>query len=317
MVHFSPVKKYSIAAVVNFCTNESRFLAACLEQVSLFAEQVIVPVCDHFFDGNPENRPLLEEIYASFPNIQFIEYPYVPRRIPKRMWKGIEPVHFWHSFSRLIGARALKEEIEMVLFLDADEVPDGNRFIEWLECSCYTTHTVQKMANYWYFREPRYQAEQWEDSIVLAQRKSLAPQMLLKTEERDAIYESLPGPKRRMVVGLDGLPMFHHYSWVRTEEEMLKKVRSWGHQGDRDWEPLVKKEFSGPFQGVDFIHHYRYKTVDPLFSIDFTPPLFPAKGKPNVLRLNESEVVSAAKSGEKTLWKSFGALFSREKDLDF
>lgn len=283
------MKKHPVASIVNFCSNESRFIKPCLEQVQLFSEQVIVPVCNHFFDGTPENRALLNEIYASFPGCLFIEYPY-HFKIPKRVWKTIDPAQFWHSLSRLIGFSFLKEEIETVLFLDADEIADGARFNEWLDCSDYQCHTALKMANYWYFREPRYQALHWEDSIVLAQKRSLNPELILRKEERDAIYDLLPGPKRRHVIGVDGEPMFHHYSWVRTQEEMLKKVQTWSHRNDRNWTELVHKEFAGPFQGTDFIHGYKYKTVESPFPILLEPPRFQSHGKSEVIRLSEKDV---------------------------
>ena len=209
--------------------------------------------------------------------------------------KKADPAHFWHSLSRLIGAQYLDERIENVLFLDADEIPDANRFTEWLGCSDYAGHTVLKLANYWYFRESCSQADRWEDSIVFAQRRALEPHLLLRQEERDAIYDSLPGPKRRMVVGPDGNPMFHHYSWVRTQEEMLKKVQAWGHKKDRDWAALVQQEFASPFRGTDFVHGYNYKTVKPLFDIRFDLPCFEARGEPSVKRLKQKEVLDLLK----------------------
>ncbi len=298
------MKKHPIAVIVNFCTNESRFIPFCLEQALLFSSQVIVPISDHFFDGNPENRPLLDTIYRAFPECHFIEYPFIPQKIPKKVFKTVDPSHFWHSLSRLIGFAFLNDQMESVLFLDADEIPEGDRFAEWLDCSDYTLHTVLKMANYWYFREPRFQAEKWEDSIVLVQKKSLTPHLLLKQEEREAIYDSLPNPKRRHVVGVDGRPMFHHYSWVRTEEEMLRKVRSWGHRNDRDWESLVKKEFLSDFQGVDFVHGYPFQTVNPPFEIQFTPTQFPPRGVGNVTRLTADQVLSHVNSGCLSRWKT-------------
>ena len=292
------MKKQPLATIINFCTNESRFIKLCIEQALVFSQQVIVPVCDHFFDGAPENRTLLEKIYAAFPQCQFIEYPFVPDKIPKKMGGP----HFWHSLSRLLGSQFLESQIESVLFLDADEIPEGTRVAEWLESSDYTCHTVLKMANHWYFREACYRADKWEDSIVLAQKRALTASLLLKQEERDAIYQLLPGPKRRMVAGVDGEPMFHHYSWVRTEEEMLKKVRSWGHRKDRDWEALVKKEFAAPFQGTDFIHAYPCKTITPAFPISFEPPVFAPAGPGNVIRMQSREVTSAVRKGQDAFW---------------
>lgn len=294
------MKKHPISTIVNFCSNESRFIKAILEQAALFSQQVIIPVCDHFFDGTPENRPLLEQIYATFPECLFIEYPYLPQKIPKKIWKKIDPAHFWHGLSRLIGFASLDEEAETVLFLDGDEVPDGKRFAEWLDCSDYRHHTALKLSNYWYFREPSNQALRFEDSIVLAQKRALELEILLHSDERDAIYNLLPGPKRRNVAGSDGEPMFHHYSWVRTKEEMLRKVRTWGHKGDRDWTALVHEEFARPFRGTDFIHSYSYKLVKPYFDIRLEETFFEPKGKPQVKRLNNEEVLHLLK--EKKFW---------------
>ncbi len=299
---FGWMKKHPVATVVNFCTNETRFISACLEAALHFSKQVIVPVASHFFDGAPENKDLLEQVYAAFPDCQFIEYPFIPDRIPAYVFKAIRPSAFWHCMSRLIGAKALREEIETVLFLDADEVADAPAMAEWLNCSDYEQHTALKLANYWYFREPIYQAETLEDSIVLVHKKALTPDILLDNEERNAIYDSLPGPKRRMVLGAGGQPIFHHYSWVRTEEEMLKKVKSWGHKKDRNWEELVRREFAGPFRGTDFVHGYKFRTVKPLLKV---PAPLESKGKKNVRRLTQKEVLECAKLKPVPLWKRF------------
>lgn len=297
------MKKHPIATIVNFCSNESRFIRATLEEALLFSIQVIVPICDHFFDGSPENRALLEEIYAAFPECLFIEYPYLPKKIPKKLLQKVDMAHFWHSLSRLIGFSFLDEGVESVLFLDADEVPDGKKFAQWLDCSDYGLHTALKLSNYWYFRDPSNQALKYEDSIVLAQRKALEAEIILHQDERDAIYNLLPGPKRRHVAGSDGKPMFHHFSWVRTKDEMLRKVRAWGHKKDRDWEALVVEEFSAPFRGTDFVHGYDYKNIKPPFDIHFEPLHFEPKGTPQVKRLKEAELLRQIK--QKNFWEIF------------
>ena len=285
------MQKQPIAAIINFCSNESRFIGPCLEQAQLFAKQVIVPVCDHFFDGTVENRALLEQIYRAYPNCLFIEYPFIPAEIPRRIFNDITPAHFWHSCSRLIGSSFLDPSIEEVLFLDADEVPDGLKFAEWLEASDYHHHSVMKLSNYWYFRDPSHQALSWEDSIVLVQARAITPELILHQEERNAIYDLLPGPKRRHVTSCDGKPMFHHYSWVRTKDEMLKKVQSWGLKADRNWSELVHKDFSTPFSGIDFVYGYKYKSVTPSFNIHMDPlSLSPINKEPKVIRLTQKDL---------------------------
>lgn len=285
------MQKQPIAAIVNFCSNESRFIGACLEQALKFAQQVIVPVCDHFFDGTVENRAVLEQVYRAYPQCLFLEYPFIPAEIPRRIFKDVNPAHFWHSCSRLIGTSFIDDSIQGVLFLDADEIPDGDRFAQWLESSDYHQHSVMKMANYWYFRDPANQSLTWEDSVVLVQANALSPDLILRQEERDAIYDLLPGPKRRGVTCGDGKPMFHHYSWVRTQEEMLKKVRSWGHKGDCNWVDLVNREFAAPFGGTDFIHGYRYEKVVPSFDIRLDTVQFsPSDAEPQVIRLTQKDL---------------------------
>ena len=66
---------------------------------------------------------------------------------------------------------------------------------------------------------------------------------------------------------VDGKPMIHHFSWVRTKEEMLKKVHNWGHKNDTNWIDLVEEEFSRPFSGTDFIHKYQYNIVENKFNL--------------------------------------------------
>jgi hypothetical protein len=303
------MQKQPIAAVINFCSNESRFIGACIEETSKFARQIIIPVCDHFFDGTAENRTLLEQIYRAYPDCLFLEYPFIPSDIPRRIFKDVSPAHFWHSCSRLVGASFLDDEIETVLFLDSDEIPDGTKFFEWLDASDYQHNTVMKLSNYWYFREPMYQALSWEDSVVLVQTRALAHDLILRQEERDALYDLLPGPKRRHVTGPDGQPMFHHFSWVRTREEMLKKVQSWGHKGDRNWIELVEKEFASDFRGTDFIHGYQYRAVTPQFDIRLEPIAFkPSNRTPRVIRLTQKDLRDLLKFKKCLLWQWLSSL---------
>jgi len=175
---------------------------------------------------------------------------------------------FWHTLSRWIGVCHLMDEIDYVLFLDTDEIVDSRAFLEWLDTHEYQKYKAMKLANYWYFRLPSYQGKKWEDSIVFAKRDILTKKRVLQKGERNAIYDLAPPRKARYVLGPNKSPMVHHFSWVRTEEEMLKKVTSWGHKEDRSWPQLVAEEFSRPFNGTDFVHGYRYETVKPLIDLE-------------------------------------------------
>ena len=62
--------------------------------------------------------------------------------------------------------------------------------------------------------------------------------------------------------------IMHHFSWVRTKEQMLKKVKSWAHQGDKQWVSLIEEEFKYSFKGRDFVHNYKFIDVENIFKID-------------------------------------------------
>jgi hypothetical protein len=288
-----------VATVLNFCSNEARFLKSCIEQCRIFSRQIVIPVCDHLFDGTPENRDFLQQVYAAFPDCQFIEYPFISQPLSERRRNKATVAHFWPCVSRLVGTQYLNDDVEQVLYLDVDEIPDGKRFSEWLKSGDCAQHSGLRLAGYWYFREARYQALNWEDTAMVVRRRLLDDSALLSEDERGAIYHSIPGPKRRVATHPDGYPMFHHYSWVRTKEEMLVKVRAWGHRADRDWERLVEQEFSQPFSGKDFVHGYSFQECSPQFSISLQPPQFVADsvGKTQVSVLTERELLKIVSRG--------------------
>jgi hypothetical protein len=71
----------------------------------------------------------------------------------------------------------------------------------------------------------------------------------------------------RSIGGLDGLPLFHHFSWVRSYENMLHKVSTWGHKCDKDDWPQKVKEMFDSHVPLDFVHGYKYDVVPDAFGI--------------------------------------------------
>lgn len=247
-----------LATIINFSTNEALFLRHCLEEALCFSDQVLVPVCDHFFDGAPENRELLDAIYAAHPEVQFIEYAW-----SKENFYGNHSAHFWHNISRLIGTYFLDPKVENVLFLDVDEIVEAGRFASWLKEFPLSDYTAVRLACYWYFREPFLQALQWEDTPLLISKAALHYDAIMHPQERAGTFEMALGKKLRGAVSQEQTPMVHHYSWVRSREALLRKVSAWGHRDERDWRSLVEAEFSREFSGTDFVHGYSFKEVEP------------------------------------------------------
>lgn len=246
----------AIATVINFCTDDRKFLDACLAQVAIFSNMIIVPVCDHFYNGDRENMSLLGRIIKKHSSelIRFVVFNYDHSKT------AVYGSQYWINYARWTGFKHLGEDVEYVLLLDADEIIEGEKFLQWMDTSSFFRYDTVSFNVNWYFREPVYQATKTEESGFLV-RKALIRDNLFFTKYDRRAFLTLPAVLR-MQNGPDGNPMVHHYSWVRSKEEMVRKVQSWGHNKDRNWLPLVEKEFEHEFDGTDFVHGYQYITVD-------------------------------------------------------
>ena len=49
-----------ITAILQYSTIDYRFLKCNLNQLSKFCNEIIVPICTHFFNGEPENPEKLQ-----------------------------------------------------------------------------------------------------------------------------------------------------------------------------------------------------------------------------------------------------------------
>jgi hypothetical protein len=266
-----------LATIINYCTNDARFLKLCVDAVKPFSSQILIPVCDHFFDGTPENRGLLNRSYHNHPDCTFVEYQYTPQK-PYGIYCPYSPadddwIHFWHSTSRYVGFHFLSKEITHVLFLDVDEIVDTKRFQDWLKK--LKPAQAWRFSSYFYFRQPIYRAYSHSLNALLIEKEALvSPELLLTIYERKGIFDAISGVKYSNVVGQDHTPLFHHYSWVRTKEELFKKVHSWGHHAEKNWQELLTKELSQEFTGEDHLYHLKYERVEPLhdpFSAEMVP----------------------------------------------
>jgi GT2 family glycosyltransferase/glycosyltransferase involved in cell wall biosynthesis len=252
-----------ITAVVNYCSNERKFLAPCLAELRKFCDQIVVSYGDRFFDGSPEDHARIAQDKADHPDAEFVSFTVDPRvivtseRRPGTTW-------YWHNVARVAGFLAVRADIEYVLFLDVDEIVESSHFIEFLERSDWQNYDALRFSAYWYFKSPRHQATTWEIAGLLVRKSKLTLDQLLQPTERNDLFEQLSGRTVDHVKGLDNFPLVHHYSWVRTKEEMLRKIESWGHKSDKNWPALVEAAFrSDGLPATDFVHDYRYRLVEP------------------------------------------------------
>ena len=265
-----------ISVAVQYSTSDFRFLKANLTQVSKFSDEIIVTICDHFYTGEPEDSKLLEQ------SIDIIN-TFEKCKLEIIKWDGVkQSPAYYHNLSRKTALDLTTND--WILFLDADEIVDDN-FKDWFTVNAYK-HNCYNFTCYWYFREPIYQALTTESAGVLIRREDCQDWDLNSKLELKQFYQALWEQDRlshgdeesNPVVGLDGRVMVHHYSWVRSKEEMLKKVRNWGHRNDtpganlhigesKSWIQLVEEEFSREFNKTDFIHGYSYVEVKNKFNL--------------------------------------------------
>lgn len=239
-----------IDTVISYCTNDFRFIESNIQECLKFSNKVIVPICDHLLDGTPENEDLLNETFKlkKYGNVEFYMFN----------WDNTQHSRYWHNVARQLGHN--QTSADYVLHVDADEIFDGDLMKQYVEDKDYTNYDVVAFECYWYFREPIYRAKTTEQAGVLYKRE-VYNESITFTEMERWYYRTIQQLKPKEHCTYKENILCHHYSWVRTKEEMLKKVVSWGHNKDRDWVSLVNSEFDKEFNGIDFVHGYSYDIV--------------------------------------------------------
>lgn len=246
-----------INTVISYCTNDHKFLEPCVASALQFSDTVVVVYGESFYDGTPENQKQLEEDMLRCPDATFVANPYKETMHPR--WH--------HNSAREVAVKHLathNQSSEFTFFLDVDEVVEADKFLAWWGAQD-PKEDVYEMACFWYFRDPSFQATKTERAGLLIRTSLLPHANMFGPHERWSIPTGLTARARGNVLGLDNEPMVHHYSWVRSKEEMIKKVQSWGHNKDRDWEKLIEESFENPFsvKDRDFVHNYHYRLTIP------------------------------------------------------
>ena len=253
------INDMKIGTVLLYSTMDYRWLDLCLQNITKVSNEVIISMCDHYWNGDPENQELLEksiEVIKKYPTVKFATFK----------WEPGHNTFYWENITRILSTLEVSDENDWILYLDTDEIVDPDKFLDWVDSKQYEQYDSIKLCNYWYFRDMCYRAKTYEDSVVLVRKHVITngsdtiinPNISVG---RQQCHEALNVRKIRSVTGLDGKPMIHHYSWVRTKEEMLKKVSTWGHNEDRNWTDMVEEEFSRPFNGKCFVNNYEFETI--------------------------------------------------------
>ena len=259
-----------IAAIVGYCSNDYRFINKCLQELD-FLDQLIVPVCDHFFDATPENRALLNLTYHENQNAEFIEFAYDFDQL-YTPFLDIGPDHpfwgfYWHSTARLVGYYHLSPDIDYVFFIDSDEIFEKDKLKAWLRSFNITAYSAIRPFGLFYFRSPKRPAKILHTSVLLTKKDKLTPDLVFNSEERYGILHNIEGETLVGAKALDQGPLYHHYSWTKPKHEALKKATTWGHRHQRDWASDIKTEYEKPIeeQNEQFIVNTECFDLKPYF----------------------------------------------------
>lgn len=247
-----------ISIVIHYSTIDFRFLESNIKQCIKFSNEIIIPICTHLFNGEKENKILLNKSLGIISKYKKC-IPIVFK------WDGHKSnVAYYHNLSRKLGTEKVSNE--WVLLLDADEIP-SDTFKDWFETVKYTDNTYWMSCN-WFFREPIYRAKQTECAGLLIKTSKCIWNLDIR-DERNQLFNDVNfiSGWGNTILDANNKTMIDHYSWVRSKEEMLKKVNNWGHVNDRNWTELVEIEFTHPFNGTDFVHGYKYDIVENKYNL--------------------------------------------------
>lgn len=265
---------HNIGTVIISSVDDFQFLDILIPQTIIYSKYTSVAIGIKRWDGTPEDVDKITTFIAKHKtkNVLFTMYDPTDEAQHSPMTHNMRKREMVpEAYARHIALQQIPDNINLdyILYLDSDEIIDGQTFLNWLNNGQYKTYDVMKLACYWYWRLPTIRAKDYlEDSIVFMKRKHCLPFVIFHDLARTFFYTAVNGPKDRMITGINGKPMVHHYSWVRTHTQMLRKVMCWGHKND--FESIVDKvntEFSRNFNGTDFIKGLSYDIVPDKFDI--------------------------------------------------
>ncbi len=240
-----------ISTVISYCSLDEKFIDANINECLKFSDEVIIVYFDHLLNGKLENDTKLINILRKYQKAKGIKIEFDRNKDSK----------YHHNLARWIGYKYASND--WLLFLDADEIPDGKGFYSILSNLIVKPQLCYFFTCFWYFRRPEYQSTVTEQCGLLINKCNITSELIFSDKERWQ-----PKFMNTLSHSVVSYPYIHHFSWVRTKAEMLAKVSSWAHKEERDWVNLVEKEFRGDFQGTDFIHGYSYREVKNIFKIE-------------------------------------------------
>ena len=250
-IEYTPFKydKKKVNALIPITVNDFRFLPILMNQLDFICSKVIFIYSEYLFNHKKQDKEKLEKIFqlpkklGLSSKFEFVKYEIdfnVNEFFVSKYCNS--PKRYWINKARMEGIDYIEKDAKWVLLIDSDEIPDSENFLKWADTinwndienkNIYTLN----FENYVYFWKNCYVKNENENSIVLLNEKVFRNKdnyepLFLNEFERTVFYKFIPKDYCMMNIKYDNKCLFHHYSWVRTLEEMKSKVLNWGHSDD-------------------------------------------------------------------------------------
>lgn len=277
-----------LGAVICCSVQDKDFVRRCVQEIGQCVDEVVCVICDRRHDGAEYSQSDQDSLMNELEGVNLRVVPYI-NSIGARYH-----IRFWLSAMRWLGMKALSSSVDWVFFLDADEIVDSKRMREWLHSKMYQQYDAMALESYWYLREASYQRCHTEYAGTLVNRSQIVLPVCFTKRDRHAFHK---GNVVKQVLSLDGKPMVHHYSWVRSKEQILDKTAAWWHMTERNWTDLIEEEWSRPFDvNGDAVYGHRYREVIPFDYIEDDREEIPLSAQGRVLHIVDEEVLAIAKT---------------------
>jgi hypothetical protein len=242
----------NISVVINYCSNDEKFIKTNITNCLKFSNNVIVVYCTHLLNGFAENIERIKHLKDIFPEITLLEIKFDVNKDKK----------YHHNLFRWEGKNASKNNY--VLFLDADEIVESDSMVKYLDSKEYLNYDVVCFECFWYYRDIKFQSITTEQCGALYKKSVLNESIVFNYYERwKFIFENTDLISKQHTT-LNGKIFVHHLSWVKNKKEMLLKVATWAHQDYENYSiaEKVEEEFSREFINRDFVHGYKYNILE-------------------------------------------------------
>jgi hypothetical protein len=225
-----------LGVVIQWCGNEQMFADAQRRELlkAVPEENIVCTQFDSYFDGTPD---------TATPPFTRLSLPLTKN-----------PVMLLHRRARISGLSELPGDCTHVMFLDGDEIIEGEKLAE-----LQLPERPLRLRSEWYWHSATNQAVQQKECAAL-----VTPMMFINFKDLQNDRKGLTVPMATKEVS--DKPMCHHYSWVGDKARILRKVQTWWHKKDFPGiEERIEREWdAGP---PDFIHSYSFRTVANQFGL--------------------------------------------------